>query len=67
MKNTFGNAITLTLFGESHGTAIGCVLDGLAPGMDVSEECIGEKMALRRPQGAVSTARREPDPVHVVS
>lgn len=67
MKNTFGNAITLTLFGESHGTAIGCVLDGLAPGMDVSEERIGEKMALRRPQGAVSTARREPDPVHIVS
>ncbi len=67
MKNTFGNAITLTLFGESHGTAIGCVLDGLAPGMTVNEERINEKMALRRPQGAVSTARREPDPVHIVS
>ncbi len=67
MKNTFGNAITLTLFGESHGEAIGCVLDGLAPGMTVSCERIAASLALRRPQGAVSTARREPDPVQIVS
>ena len=32
MKNTFGNTISLTLFGESHGPAIGAVLDGLPPG-----------------------------------
>lgn len=67
MKNTFGNAITLTLFGESHGEAIGCVLDGLSPGMAVSEARIAEKLALRRPQGAVSTARREPDPIRILS
>ena len=35
MKNTFGNNITLTVFGESHGSAIGAVLDGLAPGIAV--------------------------------
>ena len=40
MKNTFGNAITVTLFGESHGEEIGAVLDGLAPGLPVSEENI---------------------------
>ena len=35
MKNTFGQADTLTLFGESHGAAVGAVLDGLAPGLPV--------------------------------
>ena len=35
MKNTFGNSVTLTLFGESHGEAVGCVLDGMAPGIAV--------------------------------
>ena len=40
MKNTFGQSVTLTLFGESHGPAVGAVLDGLAPGLPVDEECI---------------------------
>ena len=35
MKNTFGNSISLTLFGESHGEYIGAVLDGLAPGIEI--------------------------------
>ena len=35
MKNIFGNNLTLTLFGESHGEAVGAVLDGLSPGMEV--------------------------------
>ena len=38
MKNTFGQAVTLTIFGESHGPAVGVVLDGLAPGLPVDEE-----------------------------
>ncbi|MBR2635285.1 MAG: chorismate synthase [Clostridia bacterium] len=67
MKNTMGSALTLTLFGESHGAEIGAVLDGLAPGIEVSEEKISEWLSLRRPQGAVSTARREPDPFRIVS
>ncbi len=67
MKNTFGNSITLTLFGESHGEEIGCVLDGLAPGICVSMEEIRAALSLRRPQGAISTARQEPDPVRIVS
>ena len=37
MKNTFGNTISLTLFGESHGPAIGAVLDGLPPGLVIEE------------------------------
>ena len=40
MKNTFGHSVSLTLFGESHGEAIGAVLDGLAPGIPVDEVTI---------------------------
>ena len=62
MKNTFGNQVSITLFGESHGTAIGAVLDGLAPGIPVDEEEIRHQLALRRATGALSTARQESDP-----
>ena len=47
MKNTFGQAVTLTIFGESHGPAVGVVLDGLAPGLPVDEECIRRQLARR--------------------
>ena len=63
MKNTFGNALTVTVFGESHGKSIGAVLDGIPSGMEVNLDYINEKMALRRPFGAISTSRREPDPI----
>ena len=49
MKNTFGQAVTLTLFGESHGAAVGAVLDGLAPGLPVDEELIRLRLSRRRP------------------
>ena len=45
MKNTFGNHLSITLFGESHGPAIGIVLDGLAPGIPVKEDVIKEFLA----------------------
>ncbi len=61
MKNTFGNNLTVTLFGESHGNAVGAVLDGLAPGIAVDEEFIRFQLSLRRPVGDISTARQEPD------
>ena len=61
MKNTFGNNISLTIFGESHGNAIGAVIDGLAPGIPVDEAKISELLSLRRPAGKISTARREED------
>lgn len=67
MNNTFGNQITVTLFGESHGDAVGAVLDGLAPGITVDETSIKEKMALRSARGGISTARREPDEVEILS
>ena len=61
MKNSFGNSITLTLFGESHGEYVGAVLDGIAPGIKIDREYINGKLALRRPSGSISTSRVEDD------
>ena len=67
MKNTFGTSVSITLFGESHGEAIGAVLDGMAPGVPVDEEFIKARLSLRRPMSAISTGRSEPDPFKIVS
>ena len=67
MKNTFGNSVSLTLFGESHGPEIGAVLDGLAPGIPVDEDYIAGKLLLRRPAGSISTGRVEQDRFRIVS
>lgn len=69
MKSTFGNNITISLFGESHGTAIGVVIDGLPAGLPLDTEHIEGKLALRRAGAlaALSTARQEADRPHIVS
>ena len=67
MKNTFGMALTVTLFGESHGPAIGAVLDGLSPGIKIDEAYIKSKLMQRAPFGKISTARQETDQVEFVS
>ena len=67
MKNTFGQAVTLTIFGESHGPAVGVVLDGLAPGLPVDEERIRRQLARRRPATALDTPRQEPDRYQILS
>ena len=67
MKNSFGNNLTITLFGESHGEAIGCVLDGVAPGIAVDEEYIENEMQKRRAKGGISTPRKEADMVEFLS
>lgn len=67
MKNTFGNVVTLTLAGESHGEAITVILDGLAAGIAVKTEEIDEALGKRRPSDATATARREPDNYKIVS
>ena len=46
MKNTFGNTVSMTIFGESHGPAVGAVLDGLAAGLPVDEAAIAAAMDL---------------------
>lgn len=67
MKNTFGQSLQATIFGESHGPYIGIVLDGLAPGIEVDDDLIKEKLSLRRPSGAISTARVEADEYIIAS
>lgn len=67
MKNTFGQSVAVTLFGESHGSEVGAVLDGLAPGLLIDEDFIRHQLSLRRPQGKISTARVEADEFRIVS
>ena len=61
MKNTFGNNVSITIFGESHGLGIGAVIDGLPAGILVDEDFINFQLSLRRPQGDISTPRVEAD------
>jgi len=62
MGATFGRAIRMTIFGESHGKGIGLVLDGLPPGILLDEAFIKEEMARRAPgQNLLSTQRKETD------
>lgn len=67
MKNTIGQSVSVTLFGESHGAAIGAVIDGLAPGIRIDEGFIAHQLGLRRPSGAISTARCEADEFSILS
>ena len=68
MKNTFGSALALTIFGESHGRAIGGVLDGMAAGVPVDEAFIAACMDRRRARGdGLSTPRVEADRVQLLS
>ena len=67
MKNTLGDNVKLTIWGESHGSCIGCVLDGVCPGIKVDEGFIKNQLSKRRPQGKTETARIEEDNFHIVS
>lgn len=61
MKNSLGQNVTVTVFGESHGAGIGAVLDGLPAGIPINEEFIKHQLGLRRPSGDISTPRVEAD------
>ncbi len=66
--NTFGTLFTVTNFGESHGVAIGCVVDGCPPGMDLCEADIQGDLDRRRPgTSKFVTQRNEPDAVRILS
>lgn len=67
MKNTIGQNVSLTLFGESHGEGIGAVIDGLAAGIEVDESFIENQLDLRRPVGKISTPRVEKDNFKILS
>lgn len=67
MKNSIGNHITVTLFGESHGMGLGAIIDGMAPGVSVDTDYIAKQMELRKPHGKISTQRKEADEVKILS
>ncbi|WP_272023508.1 chorismate synthase [Olleya namhaensis] len=66
--NSFGNLFKLTTFGESHGVAIGGIIDGCPPGIELDLEAIQAEMNRRKPgQSAIVTQRKEPDEVKFLS
>lgn len=68
MRNTFGNIFTLTTFGESHGEAVGGIIDGMPAGIEVDMEFIQHQLDRRRPgQSQITTQRKEPDHVELLS
>ena len=68
MRNTFGTLFTLTTFGESHGEAIGGVVDGMPAGIDIDQEFIQNELNRRRPgQSHITTQRNEQDQVELLS
>ena len=66
--NTFGHLLRLTTWGESHGPAIGCVIDGCPPGLSFTRDEIQAHLDKRRPgQSRYTTQRKEPDHVTILS
>src|ERR1700685_3417736 len=66
--NSFGHLFRVTTFGESHGPAIGCVVDGCPPGIALTEADIQRDLERRRPgQSKFVTQRQEPDTVKILS
>ena len=68
MANSFGKIFTLTTFGESHGEAIGGIIDGCPSGIELNFEAIQNEMDRRKPgQSKIVTQRKEPDEVQFLS
>lgn len=66
--NTFGKLFTVTTFGESHGPALGCIIDGCPPGIELTEADLQKDLDLRKPgTSRHTTQRREPDEVRILS
>ena len=66
--NTFGKIFKITTFGESHGTAMGCILDGCPPQIELTKEDIQHDLDRRKPgQSNVTTQRKEDDAVEILS
>lgn len=68
MASTYGNAIKLSIFGQSHSAAIGCAIDGLPAGIDIDLDALQDFMARRAPGSAdTSTPRKEADAVEILA
>lgn len=67
MRDSFGNAINITIFGESHGKAIGATIEGVRAGTPINYDYITSQMQKRRAIGKISTGRKEADVVNILS
>lgn len=68
MRNTFGNIFTLTTFGESHGQAIGGIVDGMPAGIEIDMDFVQHELDRRKPgQSKITTSRNEADQVQFLS
>ncbi|MBH5318567.1 chorismate synthase [Paenibacillus sp. GSMTC-2017] len=66
--NTFGDVFKITTFGESHGAAVGVIVDGVTPGVEIDEAYIQKQMDRRKPgQSSVTSPRKEYDIIHIMS
>jgi len=66
--NTFGKKFTMTTFGESHGKALGCIVDGVPAGLEIDEAFIQSELDRRKPgKSKLETARKEDDKVEILS
>jgi chorismate synthase len=66
--NTIGKLFTVTSFGESHGPAIGCIVDGCPPGLEISSADLQPDLDRRKPgQSRYTTQRKEDDEVQILS
>jgi chorismate synthase len=66
--NTFGKKLTLTTFGESHGKALGCILDGVPAGLHIDEAFIQSELDRRKPgKSKLETGRKEDDKFEILS
>ncbi|HKK48529.1 MAG TPA: chorismate synthase [Alkalispirochaeta sp.] len=66
--NSFGQSFRITTFGESHGGAVGVIVDGVKPGVELSETDVQKELDRRKPgQSSITTPRKEPDIVHFLS
>ena len=68
MGSTFGKLFQVTTFGESHGVALGCIIENCPAGLEISEEEIQIELDRRRPgQSRITTPRKEADKVSILS
>ncbi|RLI88637.1 MAG: chorismate synthase [Archaeoglobales archaeon] len=65
--NSFGNIFRVTTWGESHGKAVGCVIDGCPAGLEINEGIIQKELDRRRPGGRLASKRKEEDKVEILS
>ena len=67
MGMSLGDSVRVTLFGESHGAAVGALLDGVPPGIPIDVETLIEDLRRRRPGRRLLSARAEPDHCEILS